>query len=206
MISPQRFARLVTTLVVRRPFLWRLLRGRVRTVFDRLAPRWDELRSADALAPLEAALERIDDPPNRVLDLGTGTGAAALAVARRWPTASVVGVDLSEAMLAEARRSTPAELSSRVSFEAADAARLPYGNGSFDLVVLANMIPFFDELARVLAPDGALVVAFSRGADTPIYVPPALLRRELARRGLADLQEVSAGSGTALVASRASSR
>ena len=52
---------------------------------------------------------------------------------------------------------------------------LPYDDGAFDLVTLANMIPFFDELARVTAPGGALVFSFSGGAETPIYVPSARL-------------------------------
>ena len=55
-------------------------------------------------------------------------------------------------------------------FEAADAEQLPYPDGSFDLVSLANMIPFFEELARVTAPGGAVVFSFSAGPETPIYV------------------------------------
>ena len=62
------------------------------------------------------------------------------------------------------------------------------------------MIPFFDELARVIAPDGHLVVAFTGGSGTPIYVPPERLRHELGRRGFAEFAEVSAGRGTALLA------
>ena len=58
------------------------------------------------------------------------------------------------------------------------------------------MIPFFDELARVVAPGGAVVFAFSGGADTPIYVPSERLRGELGRRGFADFAEFVAGRGT----------
>jgi hypothetical protein len=60
------------------------------------------------------------------------------------------------------------------------------------------MIPFFDELARVLAPGGHVVVSFSRGAETPIYVPHERLRRELARRGFTEFADFSAGPATAL--------
>ena len=56
------------------------------------------------------------------------------------------------------------------------------------------MIPFFDELARVVAPGGAVVFSFSGGAETPIYVPPERLRTELGRRGFADFAEFSAGA------------
>ena len=57
-------------------------------------------------------------------------------------------------MVEQARQRTPPELAERVRFEQADAAQLPFEDGAFDLVQLANMIPFFDELARVTAPGG----------------------------------------------------
>ena len=195
----QRFVRFATDVVVRRPALWRLFRGPMRRQFDRLAPKWDSMRGPDSLAPLEAALDRLSEPPARVLDIGTGTGAAARLVAARSLQADVIGVDVSERMVDEARRLTD---STRVRFQAADAERLPFDAASFDLVTLNNMIPFFDELARVLTPDGHLVVAFTGGSGTPIYVPPERLRSELRRRGFAEFAEVSAGRGTALLARR----
>lgn len=200
----QRFARLVTDVVVRRPSLWRLFRPLTRWQFDRAAPRWDTMRSPGAFDPYEAALEALETPPRRALDLGTGTGRGAFAIATRFPEVEVVGADIAEEMLSEARRLTPAELADRVRFEAADGAALPYEDGAFDLVGLGNMIPFFDELARVVAPGGAVVVSFSAGPQTPIYVPAERLRSELARRGFADFADFSAGNGTALLARKQS--
>ena len=198
----QRFARLVTDVVVRRPVLWRVFRGALRMQFDKLAPVWDARRSAAAFASVEAALDALRVEPTRVLDLGTGTGSIALLVAQRFPAAEVVGVDLSERMIDEARRKLPPELAQRVRFEVADAANLPYDGGAFDLVTLGNMIPFFDELARAVAPGGYVLFAFSAGPETPIWVPPERLKRELAARGFADFADFSAGAGTALVARR----
>jgi SAM-dependent methyltransferase len=195
----RRFARLATDAVVRRPALWRLFRGPLRRQFDQLAPQWDTIRSAGHLDPVEAALGTVA-PPRRALDLGTGTGAAAFAVARRFPEAEVVGVDLAERMIGEARRMTPPDLAGRVRFETGDAAALDLEDGSFDLVTLANMIPFFDELARVVAPGGTVVFGFSGGAGTPIYVAPERLRAELGRRGFAEFAEFAEGAGTALLA------
>ena len=151
------------------------------------------------MTAFEAGLAAVA-PPERVLDVGTGTGLGAFAIASRFPQADIVGVDLSGEMVEEARRKAPAELAGRVSFEQADAVRLPFADESFDLVTLGNMIPFFDELARVLASGGQLLVAFSSGAETPIYVPPERLRAELGRRGFAQFAEFDAGSGTALLA------
>jgi SAM-dependent methyltransferase len=197
----QRFCRVTTDLVVREPRLWVVLRWPMRVIFDRLAPEWDEIRSSvDAYAPYEAALERVEPPPKRALDLGTGTGGAAFLIARRFPEAEVTGADIAEGMVEQARKNLDAELRDRVRFEVADASKLPYGDGSFDLVGLSNMIPFFDELDRVLAPGGWLIVAFSGGAGTPIYVKPERLRVELGRRGFSDFADFSTDPGTALLA------
>jgi SAM-dependent methyltransferase len=197
----RRFARLATRAVVARPALWRMFRGPVRAQFTRLAPVWDARRDPVS-APLEAALARLDAPPTRILDLGTGTGIAARFLANRYPDARVVGVDLAPAMVEEARRLLPAELKDRVRYEVADAAALPFEDGAFGLVVLLNMIPFFDELARVTAPDGAVVFASSSGPETPIYVPPETLRARLTPVGFTDFEELAAGDGTAFVARR----
>jgi ubiquinone/menaquinone biosynthesis C-methylase UbiE len=199
----RKFARFTTNQVVRRPGLWPMFRRLTRWQFDRIALQWDEMRGGEAFAPLEAALDSIESPPSRILDLGTGTGRAAFLLARRYPEAEVVGVDLAPAMLAEARRLMPPELQGRVRFEGADAEHLPYPDASFDLVSLANMIPFFPELGRVTVPGGAVVFSFSGGADTPIYVPPEVLRRELAEHGFTDFADFAAANGTALVARKA---
>jgi len=195
----QRFARFTTDVVVRWPFLWRVFRRLTRAEFDRLAPVWDGMRRPDMLAPMEAALDRIEPKPQRVLDVGTGTGAVARLAAERFPDAEVVGADLSERMIAEARRLSD---STRVRYEVADAGRLPFEDASFDLATLGNMIPFFDELARVIASGGHVVIAYSGGSGTPIYVPTDRLRAELGRRKFSEFAEVSAGRGTALVARR----
>lgn len=140
--------------------------------------------------------------PRVALDVGTGTGAAAFLLASRFLDADVTGVDLSPAMVAVARTKTAPQLACRVHFVEADAAALPVPTDSCDLVTLANTIPFFDELARVLAPSGTLLVSFSEGADTPIWVPPERLRVELVRRGFGTFAEFAAGTATCLLARR----
>jgi SAM-dependent methyltransferase len=198
----RRFARLATRAVVARPGLWPLFRGPLRAQFDRLAPVWDTRRGPEALAPLEVALARLERPPRQALDIGTGTGKAARLVAERFPTAEVTGVDLSPAMVREARALLPAELAGRVRFEVGDAAALPFPDGAFDLVVLLNMIPFTVELARITAPGGTLVVASFAGPSTPIYTPFETLRALLGPLGFDGFEELVAGEGDALLARR----
>src|SRR5258708_2109919 len=169
----------------------------MRKQFDKLAPVWDARRSPEAFLTVGVGLDRLAQPPKRVLDLGTGTGSVARILAERYPSAEIVAVDLSPRMIEEARSRTAAP---NVRLEVADAERLPFDDGAFDLVTLANMIPFFDELARVVAPGGHVLFSFSLGPGTPIYVTPERLRQELGRRGFAEFAELSAGAGTALVA------
>jgi SAM-dependent methyltransferase len=200
-VKAESLARLVTDAVVRNPRLWRVFRRRLRDRFDELAPTWETRIGPYHLGALDLALADVR-PPGRVLDLGTGTGVVAKALSERYPEAEVVGIDLSPGMIDEAVRNLPPELAGRVRFEVGDAAKLDYPDAAFDLVVLSNMIPFFDELARVTAPGGTLVLSFSRGEETPIYVPFGRLRDELGRRGFAEFAEFSAEPATALRAER----
>jgi len=192
----QRFARFVTDVVVRAPFLWRLFRGRLTRSFDKLAPEWDATRvSRDRLVAMIAALDAVG-PPARALDVGTGTGAVARLLGERWPSAEVTGVDVSPGMIAEARRLGPER------YDVGDASALPYDDAAFDLVTLNNMIPFFDELARVTAAGGYVAIAYSMGAKTPIWVPLERVRDELQRRGFLHIADFEAGAGVALLARR----
>ena len=185
--------RTITWLVARFPWSWRLLRVPTRRFFDRLAPEWHtRIADPDRMAPLAEALELAGAAPTRVLDLGTGTGAAARWLASRFPEASVIGVDVAEEMIRIARE----EPADRVAFEVADASALRFGDGEFDLVVQVSAPAFFAETARVLAPGGHLVVVSSRGTSTPFHTPAGLLRNGFERRGLEWVGEGAAGPGT----------
>ena len=193
----QRLARLLTDVVVRAPAMWPVLRGPMTRIFDRIAPKWDSIGTPERLAVFRAALERVPGEPATALDVGTGTGDAAIEIARRWPGADVLGVDLSAAMIEEARRKAP-----ELRFEVGDARRLDVPDAAFDLAAMNNSIPFFAELGRVVRPGGHMLAAFSLGPETPIYVATGRLRRGLERAGFELVAEVAAGPGTAVVARR----
>ena len=104
----------------------------------------------------------------RVLDLGCGPGVSAFELAERLgPSATVVGIDLSDRMIERAKH----HLASRhthlagVHFERADATALPFDDGSFDLVTghsFLYLVPdrpgVLREARRVLAPGGTIVL------------------------------------------------
>jgi SAM-dependent methyltransferase len=187
----------ITWLIARFPASWRLLRRPTERFFDRLAPTWDSRTATEGrMAPLEAALAETGADPARILDLGTGTGAAALRLADRYPAANVAGIDVSEQMVAGAREKLSPDLADRVSFEVADASALRFPDGEFDLVVQVSAPAFFAETARVLAPGGTLIVVSSLGTATPFHTPVDLLRRGFEERGLVWVTEGAAGPGT----------
>jgi len=102
-------------------------------------------------------------PDERVLDIATGTGHAALAAARIG--ADVVGIDYVPALLDIARRRAAAE-DVTVEFVEAPAEELPYADASFDVVVSAIGVMFAAdheraarELVRVTRPGGRIVLA-----------------------------------------------
>jgi len=99
----------------------------------------------------------------RVLDVGTGTGHTALAFAPQ--VAHVTGIDLTEAMLEQARRLAREQGVSNVSFELGDAMQLALPDAHFDRVTcrvcahhFANPQAAVHEAARVLRPGGELVL------------------------------------------------
>src|SRR5262245_727921 len=76
---------------------------------------------------------RLRDSPS-ILDVGCGTGEITSRLAEAFQNARVTGVDLIDAHL-EMARERYASLSSRVTFQHADAFELPFADASFDLVV-----------------------------------------------------------------------
>lgn len=191
--------RAVSVTVSRVPWLWPVIRRPVRAFFDSSAQGWDERTGAgsvDHLAALGAGLLHVTPAPERALDLGTGTGEAALLLAREFPRASVRGIDISEEMIRIARAKVGLDPEGRIAFKVADAAALPWPDDSFDLVAQVNMPPFFAETARVLRPGGQVVIAASKGPATPFYTPDGVLRGGFGRRGIAEVHRGGAAAGT----------
>jgi demethylmenaquinone methyltransferase / 2-methoxy-6-polyprenyl-1,4-benzoquinol methylase len=112
-----------------------------------------------------ALVRAIDPQPRaRVLDVATGTGMVAAALARR-SACEVVGLDQSEAMLAEARARVDGDpgLAGRISLARGEAERLPFADAEFDALTFTYLLRYVDdragtmrELARVVKPGGRI--------------------------------------------------
>ncbi|MFP4639045.1 MAG: malonyl-ACP O-methyltransferase BioC [Guyparkeria sp.] len=134
---------------------------RVRSRFNRAADAYD--RHAAVQQEIGRRLDErfgwLKLDPERILDLGAGTGQMVRAMRSRYPRASVVGMDLAENML----RHLPRERwwSRRRLAVAADMHALPFVGGSMDVVVSNFALQWSDrpealfaEVARVLAASG----------------------------------------------------
>ena len=195
--------RALSASVAHAPWLWPLLRRPMASYFDERALGWDERTGApgvDHLAPLALAVTKIDRRPERALDIGTGTGVAALFVAREFPFASVRGVDISEEMIRKAQAKVGLDPSARVAFRVADGSALPFEDGHFDLVTQLNMPPFFSEISRVLRHGGHAIIAASSGSRTPFFTPDAVLERGFKRNGMIKVTSGTMGDGSYFVA------
>ncbi|MEU1146052.1 class I SAM-dependent methyltransferase [Streptomyces sp. NPDC005863] len=137
---------------------------------------------AEDLAVRAAALR-----PERALELAAGTGALTSRLLAAAPSAEVTATDLNEAMVALGSDRAPGAM-----WRQADAQRLPFPDGGFDLVVCQFGVMFFPdrvgaftEIRRVLGPGGrflfntwgpfvehAFEVAFQAGLERAFPVDP----------------------------------
>ncbi|HET6474484.1 MAG TPA: methyltransferase domain-containing protein [Thermoleophilia bacterium] len=106
-------------------------------------------------------------PGERVLDLGSGAGTDSLVAAQMVaPDGRVTGIDITPAMLGKARRAAAEIGADNVDFVEGEIEKLPFPDGSFDVVIsngVIDLIPdkdaVFAETFRVLSPGGRIQIA-----------------------------------------------
>jgi demethylmenaquinone methyltransferase/2-methoxy-6-polyprenyl-1,4-benzoquinol methylase len=144
----------------------------VEEMFDNIAPTYDKLNHIMSLNIDRMWRRRVvrivkRSKPQRVMDIATGTGDLAIAMARSMRDLSIVGIDLSEEMLAVAARKVEKEdLSERIELHKGDAEQLDMvADGSMDMATVAfgvrnfeNMERGLAEIYRTLKSDGRLIV------------------------------------------------
>ena len=153
----------------------------VRRAFSRSAASYDaaaQLQHAVEARLLES-LDYLDDPalqrepPQRVLDLGCGTGRASIAMQKRWPKAQIVSLDLALPMLRLARGTSARSMgwlsnpfARKPAQVCADARALPLAEASVDVLFSNLCVQWVEDLdalfagfRRVLKPNGLLLVS-----------------------------------------------
>ncbi len=134
---------------------------------------WEEAVEYDAMdftevntAFAESVIELGPNCAANILDVGTGTARIPLLIASRCPQWRIWGIDLAKNMLQLGLQHVKnAGLEQQIFLETVDAKKMPYPDGQFQMVVsnslvhhLPDPLPFFREVARVLQPQGTILI------------------------------------------------
>jgi demethylmenaquinone methyltransferase/2-methoxy-6-polyprenyl-1,4-benzoquinol methylase len=155
--------------------------SKVREMFSRLARRYDRVNDVMSFGlhrkwkrdTIRLAFEGARGHV-RVLDLCCGTGDLSFLAEARSEAAQVVGLDFTLPMLGVAR-ARKRRLSARSGFAQGDALRIPFREGTFDVITIgyglrniADPAAALVEIRRVLAPGGRVVVLDFGKPDNPV--------------------------------------
>lgn len=133
--------------------------------WDFLSKRYDRLIEKHAKQTYDDVIKLIKDElkqDNNILEIGTGTGLIALAIASH--VESVVAIDTSKGMLELAKQKQAKEKISNINFEMGDANNLAFNDNSKDVVICMNIMHLLpkpetaiSEIKRVIKPNGKII-------------------------------------------------
>ena len=135
-----------------------------RAIFGQRAPKYTTSACHTDPAVLARVVELSSPEPQwRVLDVGTGTGHTAFALAPH--VATVIGIDLTPEMIREAEKLRGQRSITNVDFLIGDAHRLPFVSGAFDLITcrrtahhFSGIVEALREMRRLLSTKGRVVI------------------------------------------------
>lgn len=142
--------------------------------FSKDAADYDQSRRYSSLRESypKIVAEALSQPFKTVLDIGCGTAALLMIIHDGKKDAKLFGIDISEEMIKVAQ----AKLGNAAGLTVSDSEKLPFKNGSFDLVLCTfsfhhhpNPTIVFNEMHRVLSPQGRIIMADPLG-PTPLML------------------------------------
>jgi malonyl-CoA O-methyltransferase len=138
-------------------------KSRLRKAFNRSAATYDQYARIQAVVggELIARIKGIALTPEKVIDIGSGTGAVTLHLASLFPRAVVFGCDIALAMAKRAGEKSREAGAKSLHFAVADGGSLPFRDRQFDLTVSSLTYQWVDDLpgalrevSRILKPRG----------------------------------------------------
>ncbi|GEP91076.1 bifunctional demethylmenaquinone methyltransferase/2-methoxy-6-polyprenyl-1,4-benzoquinol methylase UbiE [Chitinophaga terrae (ex Kim and Jung 2007)] len=154
----------------------------IATMFDNIAYRYDFLNhfmsmGIDIIWRKKALNYLRELQPKMMLDVATGTGDFAIMAEKRLHPEKIIGIDISEGMLAHGREKVAKlGLSDKITLQAGDSETISFPDKTFDAITVAfgvrnfeNLEKGLSEMNRVLKPGGKLVILeFSNPTVFPI--------------------------------------
>lgn len=145
----------------------------IRRHFNQAAQTYEATAvvQAEVARRLAERFELFTDQPEKILDLGAGTGYLTQAALKHYPKAQVFALDLSEKLLAQQKIKKALFKRQRHFLVCADAENLPFPKATFDWVISNGMFQWTDmdqafaEVRRVIKPEGVLLFSYF-GPDT----------------------------------------
>lgn len=144
---------------------------RVKTLYKALSKVYDLMDlivfSNEKANPRKGLSNKLPNEQIRILDVCCGTGNSTIAIGKKNPNNTIIGIDLSNDMLQIAKNKTNKNKLNNLSFKEMNATRMDFSNSSFDVVTISlafHEMPqelidlILTEVSRVLKPNGKLYI------------------------------------------------